>query len=58
MKSMAGFQFRDYTKLTSSWDWLWVDGTSRDLVAARTDPSAATIHTAGIGCERRTQSPI
>jgi hypothetical protein len=26
MKSMARFQFRDCTKLTSSWDWFVGDG--------------------------------
>jgi hypothetical protein len=25
MKSMARFQFRDCTKLTSPWDYSWVD---------------------------------
>lgn len=36
MNKLAGVE------VTSPWDCSWADGTSRDLVIARTDPGAPT----------------
>jgi hypothetical protein len=54
MTSMARFQFRDCTKLTSSWDYSWVELRSfAARVAVRPVMCLISNQIAGSGCRRR-----